>query len=635
MIIKDTTGEPTKLRYDLATDPFPLQASNINLDPGAARLTIVATNPNQNPDTNTVAIAQITIQIPLGDAGNQLCPALHEIALPVTPPGWSAQRTALTGYVQFILTPQPSPAEIGGTSLEFVFNAVPINSQAGTVEIDVGESTSAVAQLYTTKFPNSWGDVDFWVEPANIAYGGSTTLNWQGPEGATYTIQYYTPSTGIVTIPKPSQPALANRGQYPGLNQPNLALVTSTVFTLNVIKSVGQQSYQSQIQKTVTVPIPWPQITSFTGSLDTTTVPRTIDLSWATQNTEYCILSADPSNEKAPKGSFLAAPAARYILIAVGEDDETAGWSRALSWSSAGQSSSQFGGIGALAFSPDGAWLYALYDVGQAMSGNTQLAVFQPTSDDADPLKYTGRSFSFSAPAGGYVTVYSLAVSPDGAHIYVALRLDGQDDDFVAWYISIFDAASLNQLNTLQLDQLQLSSMAVWAGGGASYLYATSGNSLLAYTVSGNYLTAFGSLNIPNLLTVAISPDGTQVYTLVGGATPRINVYLPTNNATTPLELVTSYAFTDLPAQQGLVVTPGQRYPAVLIGGNAQEITVLDGTSMTIGATMNINSPIGGVAVAPDGEHLYVGTPYLNNTITAYVPGGLVGERAVRRRTAW
>jgi len=53
---------------------FPLQAGTSNDQPSTTTLTVIATNPNQNPDVDTVALNGIVINIPMGDAGSQLCP---------------------------------------------------------------------------------------------------------------------------------------------------------------------------------------------------------------------------------------------------------------------------------------------------------------------------------------------------------------------------------------------------------------------------------------------------------------------------------------------------------------------------------------------------------------------------------
>ena len=59
------------------------------------------------------------------------------------------------------------------------------------------------------------------------------------PTGATYSIEYYTPRTGVVNVPEPERPPLAPSGEYPGRGQPNLALQSTTRLMLNVSERIA------------------------------------------------------------------------------------------------------------------------------------------------------------------------------------------------------------------------------------------------------------------------------------------------------------------------------------------------------------------------------------------------------------
>jgi hypothetical protein len=171
-VIRNITGKPTVLRYAASTNPFPLQASATGKDPLTAQLIITATNPDPDPDHHKVALQGIMIQIPIGTAGDELCPDATDIH-PVPPTGWQSPTiTTPTGFVQYTFLPQKPPAEIGSVGLQFVFNDVTINDRFGTVEIDVSEGSNncripncPVYPLSVTKFPNGWGQVSFWVDP--------------------------------------------------------------------------------------------------------------------------------------------------------------------------------------------------------------------------------------------------------------------------------------------------------------------------------------------------------------------------------------------------------------------------------------------------------------------------------------
>ena len=62
----------TLLRYDLATGPFPLQASPASGHLNIATLTIVAANPNADPEKNTVTVKGISVTLPIGPDAKDL-----------------------------------------------------------------------------------------------------------------------------------------------------------------------------------------------------------------------------------------------------------------------------------------------------------------------------------------------------------------------------------------------------------------------------------------------------------------------------------------------------------------------------------------------------------------------------------
>jgi hypothetical protein len=60
--IRDAAGQPTDLVYTLTTVPDLVVAGATGV-----QLIISATNPNPDPDINTVGLNAITIQMPIGD----------------------------------------------------------------------------------------------------------------------------------------------------------------------------------------------------------------------------------------------------------------------------------------------------------------------------------------------------------------------------------------------------------------------------------------------------------------------------------------------------------------------------------------------------------------------------------------
>jgi hypothetical protein len=137
------------------------------------------------------------------------------------------------------------------------------------------------------------GAVTFSSPDTNIAPGDPVVLNWSGPAGATYQIQYYTQEDGFVTVPALNADALANQGQYPDQGT-NLILQRNTTFTLNVSETVNGISYtaQNQVQVTVDTP-PVLGITSFAASATDFGAGETYTLSWVVTDAVTCELAIE------------------------------------------------------------------------------------------------------------------------------------------------------------------------------------------------------------------------------------------------------------------------------------------------------------------------------------------------------
>jgi hypothetical protein len=245
------------LLYSLTSNPFPLQASAKSGNLDEAVITIVATN-NTGAD---VPLQGMIVQFPIGNGSAQLTNDAKEIVV-LSPEGWKLDKANYpSGYVQYQFIPaQGSGSLANNASLNFVFSKVQINWETGTVEVAVTEGSGGcvppdcpVQKLFITKFPHGWGEVSFGADPVTVLPGGNTTLYWNGPSGATYTIEFYLPQKGIVKVPAQGEPPLSNQGRYPSQGAPPLALQQRTVFTLNVAQRVEGQTYYAQLQKTVTV----------------------------------------------------------------------------------------------------------------------------------------------------------------------------------------------------------------------------------------------------------------------------------------------------------------------------------------------------------------------------------------------
>jgi len=288
----------TLLAYSITTDPFPLQASAVSGASTPAQVTVVATN-NTGSD---VALQGIMIRLPIGQGSTQLTNDSADIE-PIPPANWTKpQIQTPAGYVQYSFLPQAGYGTLGANqSLNFILNKIQVNGQTGVVEIDVTEGSGncvppncPVQKLSLTKFPNGWGEVSFWTtQPPStnpiapiISAGSSIALNWSGPSDAAYSIEFYTPQTGIVNVPPQGGIPLSNEGQYPNQGDSPLTLQENTTFYLNVLGNINGQAYSAQQNIPVTVIVAPPVFNTFAAvppGVDMLN-PESAQLQWTTSN---------------------------------------------------------------------------------------------------------------------------------------------------------------------------------------------------------------------------------------------------------------------------------------------------------------------------------------------------------------
>lgn len=292
------------LRYAMTTDPFPLQASPSTGTASIAQLTLIATNATGSG----ITLQAISVTLPVGAGAAKLTNDTSRIGM-VPPAGWKLAATNYpSGEVEYIFYPNAGYGTLGSqSSLVFIFNNIPINTQPGTAQIEITEGSSGCQPpncpsvlLDLTKFPAAWGAVTYFANPLIVAVGGATTLYWSGPAGATYSIEYYDYQQGaIINVPGVGQAPLSNQGQYPAQGQPPLVPAQMTVFTLNVEESIGTQLYRAQQQVVVTVQTPQQlAILDFEGSSGSFGVRDILSLSWQTQLADSCFLEVDEGSGK-------------------------------------------------------------------------------------------------------------------------------------------------------------------------------------------------------------------------------------------------------------------------------------------------------------------------------------------------
>ena len=352
-----------QLLYALTTNPFPLQASPDEGPLTDCVLTIVASNPSPEP----VALGGIEVVLPIGDGAAALTPDASGVQV-VPPHGWRVQSGTAAGVYAFV--PDTGTVSVTSQPLTFVLEAVPVNRAPGPVAgLKVVEGSNGcrppncpTAPLALTKFPDGWGTVEFWASDPDVDFGQSTTLNWSGPEGATYEIEYAT-GTGVVKLPPPGQ-RFGPVGVYPGAAEPPLELDETTVFTLIVTETIDGVQYRSAAQTTVTVVPPGPRIELFTGALAATAGGGyAVTFEWATQSADHCQLSGVeyllPAASPPGGYSVPASPPwdASYVLDAI-SGAATASSTLSAAWQTRSAASVPADMASDLALSPDGSLLY-------------------------------------------------------------------------------------------------------------------------------------------------------------------------------------------------------------------------------------------------------------------------------------
>jgi hypothetical protein len=536
-------GANVQLDYAAGTRPFPLQASPSTGNLDACVLTVTASNPAAEPDANPVTVEGVQITLPLGEGGSALTTQPTDVQ-PVGPPGWTLVTGTDPGVFAFV--PPSGSAVVTDDSLVFTLSEVYVNRQPGDVEgLQVAEGQGGcqppdcpTTNLALTKFPYGWGAVDFWVDPPDISAGASTTLNWSGPQGGTYEIEYGTRS-GVVNIPPVGGTPLASQGTYPGQGQPPLIPSATTVFTLTVTETSSGSNYTAQDQKTVTVQEGPPTIESFTGQVayagDGT---YKLTFFWKTDSsTRYCLIPEAGSNELAPdsppQGDTVpvSSPHPGTFDLEAWNDAGSTTSTLTLGWAAAAEITGLGGGGQpiATAVSPDGARLYVASDSaltvfelpddphqtptrlsswvapGQAtavtaIAAGAQDLVWVLVSDQSG--EYGGTSLhyipEFVSPQGditdGDATTsvdggdgsgpYFLALAPGGSVLYFA---DGEGADFPGPRVWVYDVSSDQALS-----EAGITNTGGWAVGAAvatdGSVYTTDLDSAFRYTPSASGL---------------------------------------------------------------------------------------------------------------------------------------------------
>jgi YVTN family beta-propeller protein len=226
--------------------------------------------------------------------------------------------------------------------------------------------------------------------------------------------------------------------------------------------------------------------------------------------------------------------------------------------------------------SPDGTRVYALFE-GNASVPSKILVIDTASNTPVATISNVG-----AAPLG-------LAITPDGAHIYVADQLNA---------VFIVDTAS----NTVEANPIPLtgapSTLIVTPDGTRVYVGQETGRSVSVISTATN--TVVGSpipIGCVPLTKMAITPDGTQVYVgcLAPGQVVDISTATNTVTASIPFDGV----------DFRLAVTPdgSQLYVSGLA---ANAVGVIATATNTLTNTIPVGPQPTGIAVTPDGSDVYV-----------------------------
>jgi WD40 repeat protein len=621
----------TLLQYGLASNPDILQASS------NATLTLTVSNNNSQPVTCT----SIAVTFNVGTNPKDLTSSPSTIA---TQP-FANWNVGVEGGI-FTLTPATLDAGlISNDGLSFVFANVAVNDQPGITTVRIDEVASSPARAsgaaYTTfplaKFPPQFTLGELNVQPAEVSYGGSALLSWQGSP-ATYTIAYDPDGTGLQTFP------VGDVGPYSTLSLTNPVGVD---FTLTASITVPGSDEPLTVPRYAHVGIsnPPPTVASFHAVLnDRFTANETALLSWTTTGRGVqCQISGDASfltpsgslSVPAPPGTpsttftltasnatgqaqaslevgWAAPPTARYVTLptiasAVAVASGTTAYVACANVIvtidlASGKVSGEHAianPIRQLAISPDGARLYAVD------------AVPTLTILDTSTFATLGTMTSWGAPTSLQPTQpIACALSADGATLFVPIA-DSQSGG--QSFLARVDVRTNQPATTKTLTTGALANVALSPDGTLGAFGGIGPLIMLFDPARATVIAAVSLNNPPGLFTVqsvVFSSDGKTIFALCSTLLPlpdQVHVLVSVDVAhrleVSAVVVSTGFPFpgsADVPT--GLAVTPDGAYVLCAALGN---IAVFATSSLGAPLSTMPSSPglsSRAIALAPDGS---------------------------------
>jgi 6-phosphogluconolactonase (cycloisomerase 2 family) len=272
-----------------------------------------------------------------------------------------------------------------------------------------------------------------------------------------------------------------------------------------------------------------------------------------------------------------------------------------------------------LAVSPDGGHVY----VAVTHQFNALLAVFSRNAATG-LLTFVETKENNVGGVTGLAQVSSVAISPDGAHVYAT----GNGENAVAVFSRNASTGALTFVEVQRdgvggVDGLfRVASVGISPDGAHVYAAGQFENevAMFARNAGTGALTFLGTVSTPNPVSMAVSPDGAHVY-VCGGVAAQLSVFAR-NGGTGALTFVESHVdgaggITGLGCSEVAVSGDGSHVyatgePSTALSvalvvfarnGITGALTLVEEESVRFGANR--------VAVAPDGDHVYATGSYL------------------------
>lgn len=555
---------PTLLQYELTSSPDPLQAGA-----AGAQLTLIASNGGED----LVECTSIALTVVAGPNAKDLLEAGDVAGLGTqVPDGWSVAGDGATRT----FTPAGGGAKIGRDAVVFVLDGIAVNDQPGTTPVTIAETASAASDPPATrsavaevpKFPAQFAVSELSAEPLDVAYGGSTTLEWTGSP-AKYTLDY-DPGSG---------PEAHDVGPNGGYVAKDLTRFPEVVFDLVVEVTVPGQDEPLTTLRQLIVPVGTaaPTVTCFKGSVSAGQAV----FSWSSANADSCALNALPGSLNA-SGTTPALEVDRLHYTLVAHSSQT----RADSAPSA-------------------------VDLELATSLERALDPLPPTLDAASTITLTsdGSTLVVVGWANWAIDVYSvdastlatkahvsyavggqplLAVSPDGKGALVYRQADD-----LSWWLTLLSLPALEQEQTVEAP-MPGAAAAAFSPDGRTIYVPTMGN-LTVHVLDASSLQTQRSFPVPDLGSCVVSPDGGRLY--IAGE----SVFVVCDTASGAVLGQPAIAVNAV----GLALDP-LRNRAYAGGFSESNFSIVDTAAFETLATIGVGLQPSGVALSPTGAAAFV-----------------------------